>query len=149
MKPKQIRPLAVCVFRNGNRILVSEGYDSVRNLTYYRPLGGEIEFGETAVAAITREVREELGVEITAPRLLGTLENIFTGEGQPGHEIVFVYDARFVDESLYTRETIPFHEEGWATHHATWLDLDTLSPGLPLYPDDLAGLLRSKVCAAN
>jgi len=145
MNPKQIRPLALCVFRNGNRILVSEGHDSVRNEDYCRPLGGGIEFGETAAAAITREIREELGAEITALRLLGTLENIFTGEGEPGHEIVFVYDARFVDESLYSRETIPFQEEGWATHHARWLDLNFHTADQPLYPDGLASLLHSKL----
>jgi hypothetical protein len=28
------------------------------------------------------------------------LENIFTFNGQPGHEIVLVYDGRFVEERL-------------------------------------------------
>jgi len=143
MTPKQIRPLALCVFRNGSRILVSEGLDFTKGQTYYRPLGGGIEFGESGVAAITREIREELGVEITTPHLLGVMENIFNLEGDPGHEIVFVYDARFVDESLYSRETIPFQEEGWATPHAIWLDLNSLRTDRPLYPDGLADLLHS------
>ena len=143
MTRKRIRPLALCVLRNGTRILVSEGHDSVKGQTYYRPLGGGIEFGESSVAAITREIREELGVEITTPHLLGVLENIFTGEGAPGHEIVFVYDARFVDASLYIRSTIPFQEEGWVTPYAIWLDLNSLPADRPLYPDGLARLLHS------
>jgi ribosomal protein S18 acetylase RimI-like enzyme len=70
-----------------------------------------------------REIREELGVEIREVRLLGVIENLFTLDGQPGHEVVFVYDARFVDESLYARTTLPFHEAGWASGDARWLDL--------------------------
>jgi len=42
---------------------------------------------------------------------------------QQGHEIVFVYDARFVDETLYARATLPFHEASWASGEARWLDL--------------------------
>ncbi|WP_460164643.1 NUDIX domain-containing protein [Pseudomonas sp. S2_F03] len=53
-----------------------------------------MEFGETSAQAIVREVQEELGLAITDVRLLGTLENIFTYAGRPGHEIVQVYDAR-------------------------------------------------------
>ena len=145
MPPKQIRPLALCVFRNGSRILVSEGLDPAKGQTFYRPLGGGIEFGESGIAAITREIREELGVEIATPQLLGVIENIFNLEGDPGHEIVFVYDARFADESYYSRETIPFQEEGWANPHAIWLDLNSLRTDHPLYPDGLARLLHSKL----
>ena len=46
MKKNRIRPLAICVFLNNNRILVAEGYDPIKQQTFYRPLGGGIEFGE-------------------------------------------------------------------------------------------------------
>lgn len=46
MKPQTIRPLAICVFRHAGRILVAEGTDEVKGETFYRPLGGAIEFGE-------------------------------------------------------------------------------------------------------
>jgi len=59
----QIRPLAICIFRNNDRILVGEGYDPVKRETFYRPLGGGIEFGERAEETIRREVREEIGAE--------------------------------------------------------------------------------------
>jgi hypothetical protein len=42
----QIRPIALCVFHNNNRILVFEGYDKAKDEIFYRPLGGGIEFGE-------------------------------------------------------------------------------------------------------
>lgn len=54
MKPNHIRPIAICLFRHGSRILVSDGLDSETG-RYCRPLGGAIEFGERAQAAIVRE----------------------------------------------------------------------------------------------
>ena len=143
MKPNPIRPIAICLFRHGSRILVSDGMDPETGRAYCRPLGGAIEFGERAREAVVREIREELGVEIREVRLLGVLENLFTLDGQPGHEIVFVYDARFVNESLYACITLPFHEAGWASGDARWLDLtqerdrlvpEGLMPFLPTAP---------------
>ena len=96
-----IRNLAICVFRHHSRILVAQGFDDVKNESFLRPLGGAIEFGEMAVEALRREIREELGVEIAEPVRLGVLENVFTYRGQPGHEVIFVFDARFVDAGLY------------------------------------------------
>ena len=47
-----IRPLAICLFQNSGAILVSEGYDGVKGIHFYRPIGGGIEFGETSSAAL-------------------------------------------------------------------------------------------------
>jgi len=64
MKKKRIRPLAICVFRHNDRILVAEGYDSIKDEYFYRPLGGGIEFGESSVETICRELMEELNAEV-------------------------------------------------------------------------------------
>jgi len=77
MDTTRIRPIAVCLFRHENRILVSEGFDTVKQDYYYRPLGGGIEYGEPSREAVAREIREELGAEIENIRLLDVLENIF------------------------------------------------------------------------
>ncbi|MBD3292301.1 MAG: NUDIX domain-containing protein, partial [Armatimonadia bacterium] len=106
-----IRPIAICVFRRGHEILVGEGYDPAKGDRYQRPVGGSLRFGETSEQAVVREVDEEIGVEMTDLRLLGVLENIFTCEGQDAHEIVFVYEARFADESLYGRPMLRGYEE--------------------------------------
>ena len=54
---------------------------------------------------------------------LGVLENVFTLDGRQAHEVVSVFDARFVDESLYECNKLPFHEEGWRYADARWFDL--------------------------
>jgi len=59
-KKKRVRPLAICVVRRGDEILVSEGYDASKQQRYYRPLGGAIDFGETGQAAAARELQEEI-----------------------------------------------------------------------------------------
>ena len=138
-----IRVLAICVFRHRQKILVARGFDAVKGEWFLRPVGGAVEFGETAVDGLRREVREELGAEIQDPVRLGVLENCFTYSGEPGHEIVFVYDAGFEDRDLYARPELPLNEPIW-DGAARWIDLDFL-PDEPLYPDGLLQLLRSAV----
>ncbi len=135
-----IRVIAICVFRNNGRILVSEGVDTVKQARFARPLGGGVEVGETSRQAITREIREELGQHATDLRLLGVLENIFECDGKPGHEVVFVYDGRLADASLYDLPTLPMTEPGWSTP-AQWRALDSFGTDCRLVPDGLEALL--------
>lgn len=141
----QIRPLAICIFRNNDRILVGEGYDPVKRETFYRPLGGGIEFGERAEDALRREVREEIGAEIESPVYLFTLENIFTFNGERGHEIVMIFDARFVDDGLYSQKSIRGTETDGnqqCPFKAMWMQVKDFGPHAPLYPDGLLERLK-------
>ena len=142
----RIRPIAICVFRRGDgAILVAPGFDSVKQQRFYRPLGGEIDFGELAEDAVRREIREELGAEIDAVRLLGVTENIFTFLGAEGHELVWIFEARFKDGSFYERDVVMCDENGSA-FEAHWMALDVFVRGeAPLYPDGLLDLLRDVV----
>src|SRR5438552_3367142 len=108
--PPRVRPLAVCVFREGDRILVFEGHDPVKGESFYRPIGGGIEFGEHGAQTIVREVREELGAEVENVRYLGAIENVYTYAGAPGHEVVLVYDGELADRSLYDRADLELCE---------------------------------------
>ena len=99
-KKKRIRPLALCVFQREGMIFVARGYDAHKDETFYRPVGGRIEFGERGRDAVVREVREELNAEATDVTYLGALENIFSYENAPGHEIALIYDGRFTDPAL-------------------------------------------------
>ncbi|HTX78934.1 MAG TPA: NUDIX hydrolase [Longilinea sp.] len=144
MKHK-IRPLALGVFTYKNQILVHQGYDRIKKENYYRPLGGGIEFGETGAEALAREIQEELGQDIRDIHYLGTLENIFTFEGEQRHEIVLTYDATFVDPTIYQQTKIKGTEGRSVSFFATWMPLKDFSNGRgPLYPNGLYELLTKK-----
>ncbi|MGZ8377882.1 MAG: NUDIX hydrolase [Gemmatirosa sp.] len=137
-----VRPKAVCVCSRDDRILVNAALDAVKGEQYYGPLGGGIEFGERAADAVARELREEIGVAITDVRLLGVLENLFTYEGTASHEIVFVFDARLADASLYAHASLVGEESNGQAFVARWMPLATFAPGgPPLHPDGLYELL--------
>jgi 8-oxo-dGTP pyrophosphatase MutT (NUDIX family) len=141
MREEKIRPIAICVCRNGERILVAEGQDRKKRQTFYRPLGGTIEFGESGDETVQREFREELNSDLTNVRYLGMLENIFTYEERRGHEIVLVYDGQLSESSLYGKETIQGNESG-EPFKVVWKRLDEFGPGKPpVYPDGLLELL--------
>jgi ADP-ribose pyrophosphatase YjhB (NUDIX family) len=140
--PQFIRPLVICVFSYEGKILVCEGTDSVKNEVFYRPAGGMIEFQEKAEDALKREIKEETGEDITNIKYLATVENIFTYEGKPGHEIILVYDAEFVNKEVYGKKAIRISESNDAWCYAYWKGLDELGEGkLKLYPDELFNLL--------
>ena len=141
-KTGRIRPLALCVIRHEDRILVAEGLDEVKQQTFYRPMGGGIEFGEYGHQTIVRELREEIREEVADLRYLGTLESIFEYNGETGHEICRIYDGVFVDETMYERESIQGEDNHGVLFVARWLPLSYFRRGLaPLYPDGLLDLL--------
>jgi 8-oxo-dGTP pyrophosphatase MutT (NUDIX family) len=141
MKKKIIRPIAICVCRHGDRILVAEAHDTVKGRMFYRPLGGTIEFGERGEDAVRREFREELGADLLEVRYLGMLENIFTYEGLPGHEIVLVYDGLLCDPALYDKGHLAGDEMG-TPFEAVCKRLEEFGPGKPpVYPEGLLEML--------
>jgi ADP-ribose pyrophosphatase YjhB (NUDIX family) len=139
--PDKIRPIAICLCRDNDRIMVSEFGE--QDCPYYRPLGGTIEFGEHAEETIRREFQEEIAADLTELRYLGMLENIYTHKGLRGHEIVLVYDGRLTDTRLYKKEVIRGNESG-KPFKAVWKRLDEFGPDKPpVYPEGLLALLKS------
>ncbi|MCB0212541.1 MAG: NUDIX domain-containing protein [Anaerolineae bacterium] len=143
MNKKCIRPIAICLFRHGDKILVADYPDTIKQDFFCRPLGGEIEFGEHSRDAIIREIKEELNAAITQVSLVGVLENRFIYEGWPGHEIVFVYDAQFLDKTLYQQKTLRGYEHGVGLHfQAEWRSLAEIEQSeVRLVPEALSTLL--------
>ena|SRR5690349_13935507 len=146
-KKNRVRPVAICVFRNKNCILVNQGYNQVKDEYFYRPLGGGIEFGETSLETVCRELREELNVEVVSESLtyLGTVENIFHFNGIPGHEIVLIYDGILKESALYEQAVILGKEANGEDIQAVWMSLDEFIAGNAiLYPMGLVEMLVAK-----
>jgi ADP-ribose pyrophosphatase YjhB (NUDIX family) len=127
----RIRVLALAVVRRGDELLVHGGEDEVKGERFHRLPGGEIELGERGEEAVRRELREEIGVELAGVRYLGTVENVFTYRGEPGHEVALLFEARLAEETLYERERFPIVEPGAEATEMSWADA---AGGLPLYP---------------
>jgi len=137
-----IRPLSIGVLRREEKFLMVEVLNDSGALKGWRPLGGGIEFGESAENAVIREFKEEIGYEINCQRLLGVLENIYTHEGHKGHEIVFVYSVTMSDKSALYKERYKI-EEGSMTANAKWMSLRELLDGSgDIYPIGLVEHLR-------
>ena len=119
----------------GIRYYLPKAYDPNKDEYFFRPIGGGIEFCETSVQAIEREVLEEIQQQIAQPKLICVLENLFSFDGQQGHEIVFVYDAEFVDSALYKEAEIQGHETNGFTYIAQWLSREQIEfSQSPVYP---------------
>ncbi len=135
------RPIAICVVRRADKIFVAEGFDAIKNETFYRPLGGTIELGEYGRDTVVRELIEEVGEPLTNVRFIGTSENIYTYLGRPGHEIVLVYEGDFVNGNIYDTPRVEARE-GDAVFIARWMPMSDFVDGrFPLYPDGLLEML--------
>lgn len=128
-KAGEIRVIALGLIRDGERIFVSEGYDPVKQETFYRALGGGVDFGETSHAALEREFQEEIQADLTNIKYLGCIENLFTFNGRQGHEIIQLYQCDFADTKFYQLESLVFSESQTHKHRALWIDISRLKSG--------------------
>lgn len=126
---RHIRPIALGLVRHGDRYLMAEGYDPTKQKTFYRALGGGIEFGESSLEALKREFWEELHTELTNITYLGCIENRFTFLNQPGHEIIQLYQCDLADLTLYQADPIQFFDGTEVPITARWLERDRFQSG--------------------
>ncbi|QDX41455.1 NUDIX hydrolase [Salarchaeum sp. JOR-1] len=138
---RDIRPVALGVLRRGDETLLARHRDPSDGETFYRPVGGGFEFGEHSRDAVVREFAEELGVEFTVERRLGTLERTFGFDGRRGHEIWRLYAGTTVEEWPYERDEFEAEEpEHGETFPVEWVELGSLDD-LTVYPETLAAVL--------
>lgn len=126
--PEQIRVLALGLIRDRDRVFRSEGYDSDQQRTFYRAMGGGVNFGETSRAALEREFQEEIQAALTNIRYLGCLENLFIFNEQPGHELIQLYECDFADPKFYQLDQLVF-AEGKRQKMARWVEVEGLTAG--------------------
>lgn len=134
-KFKEIRPIVLGLAIRNNKLLVSEGYDHSKKQTFYRCLGGGIEFLEKSTDALKREFLEEINTNIIIKNFLGISENIFTYEGKNAHELVLYYNIGISDED-YKEDYIVNDDNGQSK--ATWIDINDFKNGTKiLYPEEV------------
>ena len=134
-KFKEIRPIALGLAIKNNKLLVSEGFDKVKNETFYRCLGGGIEFLEKSEEALKREFLEEINVDITVKAFLGISENIFTYQGKKAHELILFYSIEISDEN-YQEEYKVIDDHGETI--AKWIDINEFkNKNKILYPEGI------------
>ena len=132
-KFKEIRPIVLGLAIRDNKLLVSEGFDNIKNQTFYRCLGGGIEFLEKSTDALKREFQEE--IDIVIKDFLGISENIFTYEGKNAHELVFYYNINILDED-YKEEYVVTDDNGQSK--AVWIDINEFkNKNKILYPQEV------------
>ena len=136
MELNKIVAKAMCVVsRNGKEVLAGIGRDDVKGEDFGRIIGGKIEFGETAELALRREFQEELSTNLDGLSFIKMVENIFTYNGQHGHEIVFIYKGNLADKALYQKDLIRVEDCG-KKFDVKWVSLDDVYSGkLKLYPE--------------
>lgn len=132
---RRVRPVATCVFLDGDRLLVVDNGD------FLRPPAGEVEFGEHALEAVRREMAEEIGVRDASYQLIGVLENVFTDLGGPGHEVVFVFNGGLAD--LETSRPLRANEIHSGDRLGFWASVAELRRDpRPVYPGGLLDLVE-------
>ncbi len=141
-----MRVLALGVFGRRDQVLLSHFEDAVTGERLARPPGGGLLFGETSEQAIRREMREELGVELSSVRLLGVLESLFHFEGKRGHNVEFIYAVTAADLGLYERDETWGEDDGPGPAGTTpvlfrWSALTV--EGTRLVPQGLRELLKA------
>ena len=143
METSIIQAISICVFGSGNKILVQEGYDQNRKKHFYRPLGGKIKFGEKSSDALQREIFEEIGAGIVDVEYLGVIESIFTYNGKNGHEVIFIYTARFLKQEYYNKGELVANENDGRTVRVLWKDVAEFRNDNPehLFPIGLLDLI--------
>lgn len=108
---------------------------------YYYSVGGGVHVGETAEAAVKREVLEETGVAYEVDRLVIVHENFFRDQGMDCHEVALYYlmkprGSQELNSDSYTqgvRETmhwIPISDLDHYVAYPTFLkkELSSFSP---------------------
>ena len=121
--------------KKDNKLLVSKGYDKIKNQFFYRCLGGGIEFQETSIEALKREFKEEIDIDIEIEDYCGLAENIFTFQGKKGHELVLLYNIKIKDED-YKEKYHMIDDDG--EDEAVWVDIDDFkSKKKILYPNEI------------
>lgn len=136
MKPR-IRVVAAVVMDADDRVLLAERPPGKHMAGWWEFPGGKVADGESDAAALARELREELGIEVTPGRALATLSHDYddrsvdlvfwhvdqfvgTARGLDGQRLKWVPRASLGDERILEADR-PFVQQLQAAGYAAEL----------------------------
>ncbi len=108
------------IFRDGKILLVRRAREPAKGV--YTFPGGRVEFGESLVEAVAREVREETGLSIEVVALAGYREALPGKTGGSGHYVIRPFAARWLANEVALNDELD---------DARWLEPGNLG-GLPI-----------------
>lgn len=128
---------AAGIIIHNNKILVHKNVNS----EHYALIGGRVKIGEDSETALKREIQEELGKNIEIIGYVSTIENFFEMKESKYHEILFVYQAEFIEDEDKKIEYTLKNIEGKDYLQYEWLDLDKIEQ-YPLLPKAIQSILK-------
>ncbi|MBO4669907.1 MAG: 8-oxo-dGTP diphosphatase [Lachnospiraceae bacterium] len=123
-RTERVELAVLCLIKDGDRVLLQNRVK--KDWQGYTLPGGHVEPGESFVDAVVREMKEETGLTIEKPKLVGIKQFPIDG----GRYIVLLFEA-----TQFTG-TVISSEEG----EMTWVDREELA-NIPAV-DDLTELLK-------
>lgn len=99
----------LCHDGEGHFLLSKRGENTRDNHNLWDPGSGRVEFGETSMQALTRELEEEYGVQPIEQALLGVRENVDTYS----HWITFEYLVKVDRSKVKNNEPHKLDELRW------------------------------------
>lgn len=124
MNKKQIEVVAAVLMNGGQFLAVQRGESQLSYVSKkWEFPGGKVEAGETLVAAITRELEEELRIIIAEPQFLLTVEHSY-----PDFDIIM--HCFVVDVPTRELELTEHLDSRWLNKDQLW-DLDWAAADVP------------------
>ena len=116
-RTEQVTLTNLCMIRNGSRVLVEEKVGKGADGIIFP--GGHVEPGEPVVDAVIREIKEETGLTIERPKLVGVKEWI---NEDGSRYLVFLFTAdRFTGELVSSAEGRVFWMEKDEVLRSNWI----------------------------
>jgi 8-oxo-dGTP pyrophosphatase MutT (NUDIX family) len=132
-------------------VLLLHGWDPLRPATpYWFTIGGAVEAGETVAQAGSRELREEVGIELAAellgePVATNTIEFEWGGCPIIQHQTFFAVGVDTVEVSFANQEQLELET---ISDHGWWLPDDLEATGRAAHVT-IPGLLRRAIAAIS